>query len=179
MTRYASSLVALSALLLLATCGGGKKLPGSPSIRINEVCPSNHHSCEDETGASPDWIELYNDSDEDISLEDYALSDDTESITDDERLSGEVVVPAKGVRLLFADKRPELGPFHLPFKLKSDGEMVLLYGPDGVLLDRFDWTNAVTDVSYARFPDGTGSFVSCAAPTCGAVNGSACAVTTE
>ena len=149
-------------------------VPGSPDVHFNEVVPSNSHSCTDETGASADWIELYNASGQDVDLSGYAMADNTLPLTDLERL-GSIVVPAGGVRVIWADERPELGPTHLPFKLNATAERVLLYGPDDALLDRFDWSAAVTDVSFARFPDGTGTFVSCAASTCKQLNGSACA----
>lgn len=160
--------------MALAACGGSNGQPGSPYLRLNELVPSNHHSCSDETGASPDWIELFNGSDADINLAGYAVADDTDPLTDANRLSANLVVPAHGVKVLWADHRPDLGPAHLPFKLNSGTEKVLLYGPDNALLDRVDWSAADTDVAHARFPDGTGSLVLCAAPTCNAVNGSAC-----
>lgn len=156
-------------------CGSSNRSPGSPYLHLNEIVPSNHHSCSDETGASPDWIELYNGSAEDINLEGYSVADDTDPLTDANRLSNVLVVPKGGVKVLWADHRPDLGPAHLPFKLNSGTEKILLYGPDNALLDRVDWSVADTDVSYARFPDGTGTFVMCAAPTCNAVNGAACA----
>jgi len=165
----------LALLLWLAGCGATSGAPGSPHLRINELVPSNHHSCSDETGASPDWIELFNGSDEELSLEGYAVADDTDALTDANRLSSAVVVPAGGVKVLWADHRPDLGPAHLPFKLNSGTEKVLLYGPDNALLDRVDWSAADTDVAFARFPDGTGTLVKCSAPTCNAVNGTACA----
>ncbi|MCP5062362.1 MAG: T9SS type A sorting domain-containing protein [Ignavibacteriae bacterium] len=48
----------------------------SQQILINEVLPSNISSFMDEDGDYPDWIELYNNSDETISLFDYGLTDD-------------------------------------------------------------------------------------------------------
>lgn len=161
-------------LLALIACGSGKAGPGSLHLHLNEVVPSNHHSCSDETGSAPDWIELYNDSDEDISLGGYVVADDTDGPGEAERLTDEVIVPAGGVRVLWADDRPDLGPTHLPFRLKATEEKVIVYGPDDGMIDRADWSDAETDVSFARFPDGTGVFVSCAVPTCNALNGAAC-----
>lgn len=160
------------AVLALAGCGW-PSTPGSPDLHVNEVVASNHHSCTDDTGGSADWVELYNASDEPLDAFGYALTDDTDPITDEVRL-GRVKVPAGGVKVLWADGRPDLGPSHLAFKLSAQTEKLLLYGPDGVLLDRLDWDEAATDVSRARFPDGVGPTVSCAVPTCGAVNGAAC-----
>lgn len=165
----------LASFSLALGCGASSaKAPGSAYLHINEVVPSNHHSCTDETGSSPDWVELYNASGADIDLDGYSLKDDTDPLTDLERVSSSVIIPAGGVKVLWLDHRPDIGPTHLPFKLKSASEKLLLYGPDNGLLDRVDWSLAESDVSYARFPDGAGTFIMCSAPTCNTVNGSAC-----
>lgn len=165
----------LGAMVLLAACGNGRQ-PGSKNLSINEIMASNAQSCTDDTGASPDWIELYNAGTEALNLEGYVLADDTDLITDDQRLGSAVTVPPGGVRVLWADGRPELGPLHLGFKLSALTEKLLLYGPDNALLDRYDWKMAVSDEAFARFPDGTGPFVRCKAPTCNLKNLEACEV---
>ncbi len=171
------------AALGASACGGGggggdgpvtPKPPGSPYLHLNEVMPSNQQTCQDESGAWPDWIELHNAGTEEIDLFDYLVSDDTDGPATAVHLA-HLIVPAGGVLLLWADGDVTQGPNHLPFKLSAAAERVLLYGPDGVLLDRVDWTDALPDVSLARFPDGSGTFASCAAPTCNALNGASCA----
>lgn len=147
---------------------------GSPDVHLNEVVASNHLACADENGKYPDWIELYNSSKKEVNLEGYAIVDNSRALTDVERLSDEIVVPAKGVKVLWADHKPELGPAHLPFKLKAGGEKVLFYGPDDALLDRVDFGDAQVDSSVARFPDGKGEFAGCDSPTCNHTNGSSC-----
>lgn len=162
-------------LLVLCACGSSQRSqPGSTDLFINEVVPSNHHSCTDETGGSSDWLELYNASDADLNLESYVFTDTTDALTDATPRLPTAIVPAKGVRVFWADGRPELGSTHLAFKLSSAAERVLLYGPDGALLDRFDWKSVATDVAWARFPDGEGVFVQCAVATCAALNGPKC-----
>jgi len=46
-----------------------------PQIVINEFCSSNLNVIVDEDGDNPDWIELYNNSDSDVNLDGYLLSD--------------------------------------------------------------------------------------------------------
>ncbi len=46
----------------------------------------------------------------------------------------------------------------------------------GRIVDSIAFGPATGQNSYARFPDGTGNFSWCAAPTPGAPNGAACAV---
>jgi hypothetical protein len=152
--------------------GAGKA--GSPDVHINEVVASNRLDCPDENGKYPDWIELYNSSKKEVNLEGYAIVDNSDALAYVERLSKKLVVPAKGVKVFWADHNPELGPAHLPFKLKAGGEKVLLYGPDDKLLDRLDFADAQADESIARFPDGTGAFAVCGSPTCNHINGSSC-----
>ncbi|MBI5547988.1 MAG: lamin tail domain-containing protein [Deltaproteobacteria bacterium] len=165
----------LSLILLAAAClaACGEDKPAPSSIVINELVPSNQAGCADEQGELDDWVELYNKGDHDQSLEGYYVTDDP-AVPLKKRLGAGLVVPARGVLLLWTDKSPEQGAAHLPFKLDAKGEAFQLRGPDEQLLDEYTFSDAATDVSFARFPDGDGAFASCTAPTCGAANGSAC-----
>jgi hypothetical protein len=58
---------------------------------------------------------------------------------------------------------------HANFKLSASGESVLLFDPDTGLVDHVDFTELVTDLGYARVPNGTGPFVE-QAPTFSANN---------
>jgi hypothetical protein len=170
MTSTQMLLPTLAAACWLAACGGTR----SPSpIRVNEVLPSNHAGCADAAGERNDWVELYNTGTADVDLGGYALTDDTASPRKSVLPSG-LTIGAGGALLLWADGTPDQGSTHLSFKLGSKGEEVVLYDPDGREVDRFAWTDAYTDVSFARVPDGTGAFVRCASPTCGALNGAGC-----
>jgi len=157
--------------LVLAACGSRSPVAGQ--LFINEVLPSNSNGCADEVGERNDWVELYNGGNQQVDLEGYSMTDDSASRRKKVFAKGVVIAP-KGVLLLWADDTPDQGETHLPFKLKSKGEGVLLYDPEEGLVDQFRWTDAVSDVSFARIPDGSGAFVLCATPTCGAKNGAAC-----
>ncbi len=142
---------------------------------VNEVMPSNHATIQDEGGSYPDWLEIYNAADGPASLGDYWIGDDP-SEPYRAQLSADLVVPAQGVILLFADSDPEQGTHHLPFDLDRDGNAVILSDPDGQQIDMIEWTTvAPQDQSYARSADGGGSFVWCAMPTPGQLNGATCA----
>jgi hypothetical protein len=154
---------------LLCACGR----PSTSSVVINEVMPSNKMSCTDSAGERNDWVELYNTGAEAVDLGGFSITDDTASPRKSVFSSG-LTIEAGGVLLLWADKSPDQGPTHLAFKFMSKGEKVVLYDPDEKLVDQYRWTDAVTDVSFARVPDGTGEFVRCAASSCGVLNGSAC-----
>jgi hypothetical protein len=159
-------------LTVLSSCGATPS--GAGAVVINEVVASNLAGCQDEKGEFDDWIELYNKGDQAVNLEGYFITDDP-AVPLKKRLASDLVVPAKGILVLWADKQPEQGSAHLPYKLDAKGETLQLRGPDEALLDEFTWTNAVTGSSFARFPDGDGALGVCAAPTCGATNGASCA----
>ena len=48
-------------------------------LTITEVMPSNKGVLPDEKGEYPDWIEVYNPTDDSINLSGYGLSDDNQS----------------------------------------------------------------------------------------------------
>ena len=52
----------------------------SQTIQINEIVPSNQSTFYDEDGDTPDWIELYNPSENSVSLYNWGLSDDVNNL---------------------------------------------------------------------------------------------------
>lgn len=162
--------------LAAAACGGGggaTDAAAAGALVINEVMPSNTAACADGFGEFDDWVELYNPGAADLDLTGYTVTDDTAMPTRMTLPAG-VVVPARGYKLLWCDDQVQ-GVDHLPFKLDAAGEQFAIYAPDGALIDSISFGMATTDASFARLPDGTGEFASCARPTCGAANGATCA----
>ena len=157
------------AMALAASCGRGS----ASLLRVNEVVPSNKLGCADAAGERNDWVELYNGESYQVDLGGYSITDDTAS-PDKHVFADGLTVASKGVLLLWADHTPDQGPTHLSFKLNAKGEEVVLYDPSRKIIDRISWTLMASDLSLARIPDGTGDFVLCATPTCGALNGSSC-----
>jgi hypothetical protein len=156
------------ALLFLAC------VPRSDSpVRLNEVLPSNSNGCPDEVGERNDWVELYNTGDKAVDLAGYSLTDDTASPRKGVIPKG-ITIEARSALLFWADATPDQGDTHLAFKFKSKAEAVVLYDPDERQVDLYRWTDAYSDVSFARVPDGTGEWVRCAKPTCGEDNSTAC-----
>jgi hypothetical protein len=173
---------------LLLGCGT-KSLNSSQSpVRINEVASTNN-TYEDRAGDADDWIELYNTSDTEFDLGGYYVSDDVDSRfakdggTVSLALESGVILPANGVLVLWADKQPgqstRAAP-HLSFALSAQGEGVWLSNPSGYVVDYVEFGMAPTvapgsaSPSFARFPDGTGSFKWCSVPTPEARNGTQC-----
>ena len=50
------------------------------SIQLNEIVSSNGDNLYDEDGDTPDWIEIYNSSDESINLSGYGITDDVNDL---------------------------------------------------------------------------------------------------
>lgn len=141
----------------------------SGELVINEFMASNMNTVADETGAFPDWIELYNNTSSAINLGGYTITDD---LTDPGKhvLSDTLNIEPGGFLILWADGDVKDGNHHLSFKLTAIGEDIGLYDLDGLPLDELTYDAQVTDISQARTTDGTGSFASTDAPTPGESN---------
>lgn len=143
------------------------------SVKISEFMASNGDTLEDSFGEDPDWIELYNDSDEDIDLEGLCLSDGKRTL-DKFVFPAGAVLPARGYLVIFAsgldttttndDGETE---YHTRFKLSASGEKVVISYQD-VILDMVKFEQQEKDVSYALKDDGSWDF--CHTPTPGAAN---------
>ena len=127
-------------------------------IVINEIMASNALTSKDETGKSPDWIELYNPTSHDIPLDGYALSDDF-ALPGKAPIAPGQVLRAGGFLVLWMDGVPGGGPAHLPIKLVSTGGAIGLSRPDGSFITRLAYGAQETDLSAAREPDGSDLWV--------------------
>jgi len=171
------SLSCLLPLVLLSATGcipkddsGGTG--GPKDLRINEFMASNAETVQDESGAFPDWIEVYNTSGDPVSLAGVFLSDDKTS-PEKASLDASLTIEGGGYLLLWADDDGDAGVYHLPFSLKKDGEDLKLSWFDGVALyeiDTLSFGPQETDVSEARIPDGTDNWTSSTSPTPGSSN---------
>ena len=124
--------------------------PDFSAIRINEFMASNGDSLEDGEGSSPDWIELYNTSDQDINLEGLCLSDGKKTL--DKFVFPAVIIPAKGFLIIFASGWEYIteDEIHVGFKLSADGERVVI-SYDGEILDIVSFDTQEKDVSMSRY----------------------------
>ena len=146
--------------------------PGA--VVINEIMA-------DAEAGGPDWIELYNTTDEAIDLGGWFLSDDGDDLTRYEIAAGTTI--AAGEYLVFYEDLHfgnDSDPGCLvPFALSRKGETVYLHsGADGVLTgynvqEKFDACE--TGVAQGRYFKSTGAinFVALVEPTPGAANAEA------
>jgi hypothetical protein len=142
-----------------------------PDLRINEIMASNSNGIEDEFGDKEDWIEIYNSGAEAVDLGGLFLTDTLGEPGLWEIPASEPVlttVDPGGFIVFWADNQPEQGPLHLGFKLRKSGEQVGLFKEMKeamILLDSVSYSDLLTDVSLARYPDASGPWVAFAHPT--------------
>jgi len=124
------------------------------TVVINEVLTSNSIQ-EDEYGESNDWIELFNTSNSVIDLGGSHLSD---TLADPLRWTfreGTLLAPGEYL-IVWADDDEEQWFHHTNFNLNSTGETLLLSNPNGDIIDQVIYSAQTQDMSYGRFPNGSG-----------------------
>lgn len=142
------------------------------ALIINEVCPSPLTGYTDASGNVCDWVELYNTTDQVISLDNYALSDKEGKPLKWRFPAGATVAP-HGYYLVYcngdssANTDPTAVP-HANFRLSAEHDNVILSDSRGRLVDRVTLDNVPDDASYARNENGI--FIITQTPTPGLPN---------
>lgn len=133
------------------------------ALRINELTASNGSTLVDpnDPDRTPDWIEIYNPTAGEVSLQGLALSDDPAQPAK-HVITQNVTIPSNGFLVLYADNAPQRGPLHLDFALSKAGEFVGLYLLDdagnATAIDEVEFPALERDVAYARAVDGVGTW---------------------
>ncbi|MBI4646439.1 MAG: lamin tail domain-containing protein, partial [Bacteroidia bacterium] len=125
---------------------------------INELLASNSTVHSDPNNEYDDWIELYNNTMSDIPLNGMYLSDD--SLEPYKWAFPDTFINGYDFLIIWADNDLEQPSLHAGFKLSGSGEQLYLYNSNGDLLDSVIFPQQVTDITYGRYPNGTGSFQS-------------------
>ena len=113
-----------------------------------------------------DWVELFNPTDADLTLDGCFLTDD-DTKPKKQRLDG-VTVPAGGYTLICCSKAPNAPAGSVLIALSGSGETVTLFDALGDRIDGVAVPAMIKGTSYARGEDGT--FSVCLIPTPGAAN---------
>lgn len=154
MKRCIALLMLASLLAAIPVMGLAKEQPVS-SIRLNEILAScSSKVLQDESGNSPDWIEIYNAGEEAVSLKGFCLSDGRKRL--DKFEFPDVTIPAGGYQIVFCSGEDRITDteMHTSFKLSADGETVVL-SYRGRVLDAVDTGRQAQDVPLARNEAGT------------------------
>lgn len=158
------SLVFLLAVILGVLLAAG----ASADIYINEIMSKNGEFLDHDT---PDWIELYNDSDRAVSLEGWYLSDTKKEPMKWAFPKG-ATIKANGYALIYcvddaADRtqRVKSQVYFADFKLSSSGETVWLTDPDGNTADKVKYPAQFANVSWGKaVSDGEWGYCGTATP---------------
>ncbi|HNI44676.1 MAG TPA: lamin tail domain-containing protein, partial [Chitinophagales bacterium] len=102
---------------------------------------------------------LYNRSNATVDLSNYILTDNDLNLEKWRFPEGTTMAP-NSYLIVWADENGSQGDFHANFKLSaSNGERLSLLDANGAVLDEVSFGTQMTDSSWARLPNGTGSFV--------------------
>ncbi|MDD5110265.1 MAG: lamin tail domain-containing protein [Patescibacteria group bacterium] len=143
---------------------------GTSEVVLNEIM-ANPTGSDGAPMPAGEWVELFNLSTRPISLEGWALYDKSNSnvlpITATSTTVATTTIAAGGRLVVYRNGNTK-------FEMTNSGDRVRLYNAQisvgGDLLDAFEWTTAKPEGnSYARVPDGTGSWVD-PCPTLGEEN---------
>lgn len=126
-------------------------------VVINELSATNTSIQSDQNGEFDDWIELYNNTSSPIVLDGYHLSDASNNLTKWTFPNG-TTINANGFLVVWADNDTTQTGFHTNFKLSATGEALYLTDPSAGLLDETTFSAQTVDVTWGRYPNGTGLF---------------------
>ncbi len=129
-------------------------------VVINEFVASNKEDggIPNPSGKYSDWIEIYNNSPNEIRLDNYYLTDDVEKPLKWTFPIGTSIGP-NGYLIVWADEDEDQPGIHTNFKLAKSGEFLMIQHADGTVIDSLSFGEQQTNLSSARIPNGTGHFV--------------------
>jgi hypothetical protein len=117
-------------------------------IVINEVLAINSHTNIDpDFKQFSDWIELYNNTNNNMSIGGYYLSDDPNNFKK-WRIPNGTIIPAKERLLIWADKKDTA--LHTNFSLDGDGETLILSNKSGNAVDKITFKKQKRDISVTK-----------------------------
>lgn len=126
------------------------------NVVINEFMADNESYVTDNAGDYEDWIELYNNSDVDYNLSGHYLSDNKSNLL--KWPFPETIIGAHDYLIIWADEDEGEEGLHSNFKLSKSGEAIYLSSSAENIIDSVTFGVQSTDLSYGRYPNGTGPF---------------------
>jgi hypothetical protein len=126
-------------------------------IVINELMAINSYTIADPNGQFDDWIELYNNTSNYVSLKDVYLSDSYSNMYK-WKFPDNAMIEPNGYLIIWADEDTLQSGYHANFKLSGSGEDLVLSYNTGYYIDDLTFGAQTADISYGRYPNGTGGF---------------------
>ncbi len=137
----------------------GLKHPGK--VVINEILVRNRATIADQNGEFDPWIELYNNSNREVHIGGWYLTDDLNNVKKWEFPDG-TMIPANDYLVVWADNDEGQDGLHTNFILGGGRTKLYFIEPDLFITDSVDYSgsNAMrVDVAFGRVPNGTGGFM--------------------
>lgn len=125
------------------------------AIVINEFMADNATTITDPNGQYDDWIEIYNPTNNPITLTGKYLTDKKTNLTKWQFIEPNLVLNPNQFLLVWCDEDSGQVGQHTNFKLSATGEFIALVESDGVtVIDSISFGPQTTDISFGRLPDG-------------------------
>ena len=160
-----------NALLAVMMVAGSMTL-SAQSVVINELQAANVDMFVDPSFNYGSWIELYNPTDKDISLNGWYISDTKSELKKYSLGKKRGTIKAKGYKVLWLDNHSKYAPTQINTKLDYDGGSIYISDNQGKLVCQMDYPEAISRTSYARTTDGGNEWGVTAQPTPGKSNAS-------
>jgi len=130
----------------------------SGQLVVNELMAVNNNTITDAANQYSDWIEIYNTTGDTLNLSNIYVSDNF-NIPYKWKFPDNTRINPHAYLLIWANDDTTLTGLNTPFKLSGSGERIMLSYENGIVLDSLTFPVQTADVSYGRYPNGTGSFV--------------------
>lgn len=131
--------------------------PAPGQVVINEFLTNNQNGATDEFGQKEDWLEIYNRTGNAFDLAGLQLTDKAGTPNKFVFPRGSVILP-NGYLMVWLDEDGGQGLTHANFKLSNNGEFLMLSDSNGVVYDSLSFGAQTADISFGRYPNGTGTF---------------------
>ena len=142
------------------------------TLIVNEIMASNAGVVMSPATNFDSWIELYNPTEQAVSLSGMYLSDSPDNLKRWQLPSDIGSVPARGYKVIWLGS-DDIKSNQAPFKLDCDGGTIYLSDKSGELVVSQQYPEALSRTAYARTTDGGDAWAWTAEPTPGGTNATA------
>jgi hypothetical protein len=136
-------------------------------IVMNELMADNETTAPDDHGEYEDWIEITNTGSQAVLLAGFSLTDDL-GYPDAFTFPDLTIGPQEHL-IVWADGQAEQGGLHADFTVDLSGETIFLLD-SGVVIDETTFGPLGADISWGRWPDGSGEWKALSEATPGTEN---------
>ena len=129
----------------------------SGQLVINELMAINSTTITDNYNQYSDWIELYNTTNDTLNLTNLYVSDNF-NIPLKWMFPDNTIIAPHDYLVVWANDDTTQNTLNMPFKLSGSGERLIISYDNGAVLDSISFSQQIDDISYGRYPNGTGNF---------------------